>query len=92
MITDTTCYHDIQTTVFLRRVQNFDQSEARKQCFLASKRLKFGTLPQPKILYSMDKTSLLENFPKFPFPGSGEVQSERLKEILDLEFQPTSGY
>ena len=31
---------------YLGRVTNFDQSEARKQCFLASDRLKFETLPR----------------------------------------------
>ena len=31
---------------FRGRVTNFDQSEARKQCFLASDWLKFETLPR----------------------------------------------
>ena len=33
------------------RVSNFDQSEARKQCFLASDWLKFETLPDNFVLY-----------------------------------------
>ena len=35
---------------FRRRVQNFYQSEARKQCFLTSDWLQFRTLPQKNTL------------------------------------------
>ena len=41
---------------FRGRVSNFNQSEARKQCFLASDWLKFETLPRKfRTLYRLDK-------------------------------------
>ena len=57
---------------FWERVQNINQSEARKQCFLASDWLKFGTLPRKSritlyvtVLFLMPstmKTAYLDSF------------------------------
>ena len=42
-----------ENTVFLEKgpVLNFDQSEARKHCFLTADFLKFRTLPENTVLY-----------------------------------------
>ena len=39
-------HNEIEYGFFRGRVPNFNQSDTRKQCFLASDWLKFGTLPR----------------------------------------------